>query len=79
MPVVEVEELVGTLAIPNGAESQRLDCPGLRGVLPVFTGVGALSKLKESMLGELNGMSGNNVLQAKRIRDAILGGEAVEP
>ena len=42
-------------------------------------GLNVLSKLKEAMLGELDGLDVNHGSQAKRRRDTILGGEAVYP
>ena len=65
--------------IPSWAELQRLNCPGLHGVVPVFMGVNVLSKLEEAMFGELGRLAGNHGSQAKRSRDAVLGRGAVEP
>ena len=63
--------------IPIGEEHQRLEIPVLRGFFSVFMSVGVLSKLKEEMCGEIDQLAGNHGLQAKRSKDAILGGEAV--
>ena len=76
---MEVEEVVAALDTPSGEERQRLDRMGLHGVLPIFMGVDVLSKIKEAIIGELNGLDGNHVSRVKRRRDAILNREAVDP
>ena len=78
MPGVEVYKLVATLYINRSVELQRLERPRLHGVVHVFMIVNVLSKLKEAMLGKLDGMAGNHGSRAKSWRDAILGREAVE-
>ena len=65
MASVEVEEVVASLYITSWEEHQRLKCLGLHGFVPVFMGVDLLSKIKEAMLGELDGLAGNLCSRAK--------------
>ena len=62
---MEVEVLVAALAITSWEECHCLKCMGLHGFVPVFMGVDVLSKLKEEMLGEINGLAGNHGSQDK--------------
>ena len=56
---VDFEEVVATLAVPSGAESQHLEHLGLHRVVPVLVIVDVLSELDEAMLSELDEMAIN--------------------
>ena len=62
---MEVEGLVAALAVTSWEDRHRLKCMGLHGFVPDFMGVDVLSKLKEAMLGEINGLAGNYGSRAK--------------
>ena len=57
---------------PSGAERQRLERPGLHGVVPVLMGVDVLYKIEEEMIGELDGLASDNGLWDQRRRDSVL-------
>ena len=76
---MKVEKLVATLDVPSGAERQRLERPGLHGVVPVLMGVEVFSKSEESTIDELDGLDSNHGSWDQRSGDAVLGREAIDP
>ena len=75
---MEVEEVVATLAVTGGMKHQCLERLVLHGVFLVLVSVDVLSKIKEAMLAELDGLANIDGSWAQRSRYAILDRESVD-
>ena len=75
---MEVKEVVATLFVTGGVKRQCLERLVLHGVVPVLVSVNVLSKIKEAMLAELDGLANIDGSWAQRSRDAILDRESVD-
>ena len=79
MASVKFEEVVAALDIPNGAERQRFQSPGIHGFLYILISVNVLSKLKEEIFGELDGLAGNHGSWDQSSGDSVRNRELFEP